>query len=50
MHLRSWMLTLAIGLAASAASATPPPRAPAKIAWRPLLKAAALGATTDSED
>jgi hypothetical protein len=40
MHLRSWMLTLAIGLAASAASATPPPRTPAKIAWRPLLKAA----------
>jgi hypothetical protein len=34
------MLTLAIGLAASAASATPPPRTPAKIAWRPLLKAA----------
>jgi hypothetical protein len=39
------MLTLAIGLAASAASATPPPRVPAKIAWRPLLKAAALGKT-----
>jgi hypothetical protein len=39
MHLRSLMLTLALGLAASTALATPT-RAPARIAWRPLLKAA----------
>lgn len=42
MHLRSVLVTLAIGFAASAASASPPLRArpPVKIAWRPLLKAA----------